>query len=83
MARASSVRCRLFRKTANERGQSGAGTVSLKPDTVIYEVKAGPYKDSIDKSFAPWAPAEGTVEGQDYLKNLLQICNQHLLRACR
>ena len=56
---------------------------ALKPDTVIYEVKAGPYKDSIDKSFAPWAPAEGTVEGQDYLKNLLQICNQHLLRACR
>jgi len=26
---------------------------ALKPDTVIYEVKAGPYNDSTDKSFAP------------------------------
>jgi hypothetical protein len=29
-----------------------------------------------DKSFAPWAPAEGTVEAQNYLRNLLEACGQ-------
>lgn len=49
---------------------------ALKPDTVIYEVKTGPYEETTDKSFAPWAPAEGTTEAQNFLRNLLKACGQ-------
>jgi len=30
-----------------------------EPDTLVFEVKQGPYIASDDKDFAPWAPAEG------------------------
>ncbi len=46
------------------------GTVALVPDTVIYEAKSGPYAPANDKSFAPWAPAEGTPEAAGYLARL-------------
>jgi len=36
---------------------------ALAPDTLILEVKRGPYDDS-DKSFAPWAPDEGSPEAE-------------------
>lgn len=49
---------------------------AIKPDTVIYEVKTGPYHQATDKSFAPWAPAEGSDEGRNYLRRLLEICGQ-------
>lgn len=45
-------------------------------DTVIYEVKghpAGGYIQERDKSFAPWAPEEGSLQGRDYLCKLEQI----------
>ncbi|MEN7548843.1 WbuC family cupin fold metalloprotein [Rapidithrix thailandica] len=32
--------------------------IVLEPDTVIYEVKDGPYDPNSDKGFAPWAPTE-------------------------
>jgi cupin fold WbuC family metalloprotein len=35
---------------------------ALKSDAVIYEVKTGPFEEKTDKSFAPWAPEEGTAE---------------------
>ena len=54
---------------------------ALKPDTVIYEVKTGPYDEATDKSFAPWAPAEGTEEAENYLRTLLEICGQHGLET--
>lgn len=47
--------------------------VALLPDTVIYEVKSGPYARSTDKEFAPWAPAEGAPEVDAYLSNLLRF----------
>ena len=47
---------------------------ALRPDSIIYEVKTGPYEATTDKSFAPWAPEEGTVEAQNYLSNLLKAC---------
>ena len=31
---------------------------ALVPDTVIFEVKPGPYSPTNDKDFAPWAPEE-------------------------
>lgn len=49
---------------------------ALEPDTVIYEVKDGPYVASNDKAFAPWSPAEGTPEAQRYLRELLEAFAQ-------
>ena len=34
------------------------GMVALAPDTVILEIKQGPYNRETDKVFAHWAPAE-------------------------
>ena len=50
--------------------------VALEPDTVIFEVKAGPYDASTDKAFAPWAPAEGTMEAHRFLADILIKCGQ-------
>ncbi len=33
--------------------------VALRPGTVLFEVKPGPYQPLADKDFAPWAPEEG------------------------
>ncbi|HEX8825423.1 MAG TPA: WbuC family cupin fold metalloprotein [Archangium sp.] len=46
------------------------GLVALAPDTVIFEVKNGPYAPTNDKAFASWAPAEGTPETSGYLAGL-------------
>jgi len=35
------------------------GMVALESDTVILEIKQGPYCEATDKVFAEWAPAEG------------------------
>jgi cupin fold WbuC family metalloprotein len=47
--------------------------VALEADTVIYEVKSGPYTRATDKEFAPWAPAEGSPGAEDYLRKLLEL----------
>lgn len=44
--------------------------IALEPDTLIYEVKNGPYEQASDKSFAPWSPREDTPEAADYLRAL-------------
>lgn len=36
--------------------------VALEPGTVVFECKPGPYSPLADKDFAPWAPAEGSLE---------------------
>ena len=33
--------------------------VALEPDTVVLEVKPGPFRPLTDKDFAPWSPPEG------------------------
>jgi cupin fold WbuC family metalloprotein len=43
----------------------------LSPEAVCYEVKPGPYVQSTDKDFAPWAPREGTPEAAEYLAGLI------------
>ncbi len=45
---------------------------ALTPVAVCYEVKPGPWEASTDKEMAPWAPAEGSPEAAEYLRNLLQ-----------
>jgi cupin fold WbuC family metalloprotein len=45
--------------------------IALEPDTVIYEVKSGPYVASNDKAFAPWSPPEGSDLARHYMQQLL------------
>lgn len=44
--------------------------VPLADDTVILEIKRGPYSATADKTFAEWAPDEGAAEASDYLATL-------------
>lgn len=46
--------------------------VVLKPDTLIFEVKDGPYVRETDKDIPDWAPREGTEEANDFLLALLK-----------
>lgn len=46
--------------------------ISLEEGTVAYEIKDGPYRETDDKNFAPWAPAEKEHEkARLYLEQLL------------
>lgn len=47
--------------------------LALEKDTVIYEVKPGPYNPELDKDFANWAPTEGTEAAKSYLQNLYNV----------
>ncbi|MGE5842964.1 MAG: WbuC family cupin fold metalloprotein [Deltaproteobacteria bacterium] len=44
--------------------------ISLKPDTVLYEVKRGPYARLTDKDFAPWSPPDNSPEKASFLAEL-------------
>lgn len=41
-------------------------------DTVLFEVKRGPYNPMTDKEFAPWAPEEFSAESVTYMSNLIE-----------
>ncbi|MHC4166617.1 MAG: WbuC family cupin fold metalloprotein [Planctomycetota bacterium] len=43
---------------------------ALAPDTVVFEVKPGPYDPPPDKGFAPWAPPENSPAAARYLMEL-------------
>ena len=51
--------------------------IALEPDTVVFEVKPGPYDAATDKEFAPWAPPEGDPEAADYLRALEARFRKH------
>lgn len=44
--------------------------VILAPDTVLFEVKPGPYQAANDKDFPAWAPEPDTPEAAAYLHSL-------------
>jgi len=44
--------------------------IALRPDSVLFEVKSGPFDPLQAKEFAPWAPAEDSPETLFYLENL-------------
>jgi cupin fold WbuC family metalloprotein len=48
-------------------GGSWHTVLALAPDTVLFEVKPGPFRPLEDKDFAPWAPAEGSAAAADLL----------------
>ncbi len=45
----------------------------LKPDTLLFETKMGPYSTTLDKTFADWAPEENSKEAEAYLDYLNEI----------
>ncbi|VGO22483.1 WbuC family cupin fold metalloprotein [Pontiella sulfatireligans] len=45
--------------------------MALEADTVLFEVKPGPYDAAGDKAFAPWAPEEDSPEAEAYLEGLI------------
>lgn len=47
--------------------------IAIEEDTVLFEVKPGPYDKNLDKDFATWSPEEGTEEAQQYLSNLYAL----------
>lgn len=49
--------------------------ICLEKGSVAYEVKDGPYDPTIDKQFAPWAPAEGEMGGDLYNQSILKQLN--------
>ncbi|MFT6382681.1 MAG: cupin fold WbuC family metalloprotein [Akkermansiaceae bacterium] len=46
------------------------GMIVLEADTVIFEVKRGPYDPATDKEFASWSPQEDSPEVAAYLTTL-------------
>jgi cupin fold WbuC family metalloprotein len=40
--------------------------------SVVFEVKDGPYDRDTDKSFAPWAPAEGSPGARQFTESILK-----------
>jgi cupin fold WbuC family metalloprotein len=48
---------------------------ALAPDSVVFEVKTGPYDPVTDKTWAPWAPVEGAAEADSYLSQLISRTN--------
>jgi cupin fold WbuC family metalloprotein len=52
--------------------------MAVDPDTVLFEVKPGPYNPEADKEFAEWAPEEFSPEAEAYLEVLLQYSTTSL-----
>ncbi|MCF6240399.1 MAG: WbuC family cupin fold metalloprotein [Bacteroidales bacterium] len=46
--------------------------ICLEDNSIIYEVKDGPYVQETDKQFADWAPEEGNKTCLDYNAKLIQ-----------
>jgi cupin fold WbuC family metalloprotein len=55
--------------------------VVREPDTLVYEVKQGPYSAADDKDFATWAPAEGAPGVADYQRKLDEALSLHGLTS--
>ena len=55
--------------------------IALESGSVVYECKDGPYSLLNDKSFASWAPEEGSADASAYLQKLVGIPEyEHLQR---
>jgi cupin fold WbuC family metalloprotein len=54
--------------------------VSLVDESILFEVKSGPFDPSIAKELALWAPEEGGEDAPQYLETLKQKCLSELLK---
>jgi cupin fold WbuC family metalloprotein len=50
--------------------------IALEPDTVVFEVKSGPYSPASDKAFPDWAPPEGSDKAVAYMAWLSAVFAQ-------
>ena len=55
---------------------------AIEEDTVLFEVKPGPYNQADDKDFAPWAPAEGADGAKKYLDHLEKKGKYYQSQSC-
>ena len=46
--------------------------ICIEPDSVVYEVKNGPYIPIEDKDFASWAPEEGDEKAVDFVNQIVE-----------
>lgn len=51
--------------------------IALVPDSVLLELKAGPFDSKAAKELAPWAPDEGSVDALPYLQRLRGLLPRH------
>lgn len=51
--------------------------ISLKPGTVIYEVKQGPFSPISPNNIAPWAPDDSSIEAKKWMS---EICQKVLIQ---
>jgi cupin fold WbuC family metalloprotein len=47
--------------------------IALKPESVLLEIKAGPFYCYAAKELAPWAPSENSYEGKLYFEKLQRL----------
>ncbi|MDD3352763.1 WbuC family cupin fold metalloprotein [Zoogloea sp.] len=50
--------------------------VALAPQSVVFEVKAGPFDPAGAKEFAPWSPPEGTQMAAEFLEEMRRFAKQ-------
>jgi cupin fold WbuC family metalloprotein len=50
--------------------------LALRPDTVVFEGKNGPYEAATDKEFPDWAPPEGDPRAPGYARELLETLSR-------
>ncbi len=50
--------------------------IVLKPGSIFFETKPGPYAPLSDKDFAPWSPAENSPEVAQYLLELTEAISE-------
>ncbi len=55
--------------------------ISLEAQSVLYEIKQGPYDPEADKGFAPWSPEENSFQAQQYLADTKNAAQAFLSRS--
>jgi len=48
--------------------------IALEAESVLLEVKEGPFDVHVAKELAPWAPLVGSIAVDDYVKSLYEYC---------
>lgn len=48
--------------------------IALEENSVLYEIKVGPYIEETDKVFAAWAPEEGTIAANEFINKVIRTC---------
>lgn len=54
--------------------------IAMVENSVLFEVKEGPFDPNQAKEFPPWAPNENTIEADEYYSKLMLLCRQQLTK---